>query len=207
MFSCRKRGESCWCQEHPVSQFLEEHLKRNQAGGTRSRARDSRASRCLARLGRTNGSCPLWPRCRSQGKSSCSEILGHKGQDAVWPAWGWTWKEAQSSDKAELGGFFAGTAGGAACENEGVLEDLAAGTWSGLSVCMQDFCKVANAELPQVSGGTVGTDSGPRCRRTFERLYIKKQIRIGWLCRSNMHLHQPSLSGRCPHKAFLGQNR
>ena len=51
------------------------------------------------------------------------------------------------------------------------------------------------------------TDSGPRCRRTFERLYIKKQIRIGWLCRSNTHLHQPSLSGRCPHKAFLGQNQ
>eukprot|EP00439_Symbiodinium_sp_Y106_P073421 s522_g13.t2 len=33
ILSCqqRKRGESCWCQEHPVSQFLEEHLKRNQA--------------------------------------------------------------------------------------------------------------------------------------------------------------------------------
>ena len=31
--------------------------------------------------------------------------------------------------------------------------------------------------------------------------------RIGWLCRSNTHLHQPSLSGRCPHKAFLGQNQ
>ena len=45
-----------------------------------------------------------------------------------------------------LAGSFAGTAGGAACENEGVLADLAAGTWSGVSVCMQEFCKIAMAK-------------------------------------------------------------
>ena len=43
-----------------------------------SRAEDSRASRCLARLDRTNGSCPSWPRCRSErARPVAVTILGH----------------------------------------------------------------------------------------------------------------------------------